>query len=84
MSEKRTKAETYRPKRKPLIATADEREALFAGAPSPIFRAVFMIGYYTGARPESETLQLRHGDVVFSDPKVRGLDGEIAMGQWIC
>ncbi len=68
----RVKSRAYRPEHEPIVPTAEEREALFAAAPSDLHRAAWMLAYYTGARPESELCQLRNGDVVFSgDPRAR-------------
>ena len=77
-----TKAETYRPQRKPVVPTEEECLAIFAAAPDeeasgfnrhlpgPTFRAFLKLCYYLGARPESEACALRHGDVTFPDPNV--------------
>jgi len=57
------KNEAHHPKRRPVIPTAEELEALFDAAPTAVHRAAWVFCYYTAARPESEVFQLSHGDV---------------------
>jgi integrase len=67
---------TYRRKHVPVIPTREQLRSLFAAAPKgkdkralvrPAHRALFMLCYYTAARPESEPCRLLHGDVVLGN-----------------
>jgi len=73
---------SYRPKRRPVIPSDDEREAIFEAALAYQARRKFMTAetwhaacvsaYFMFLRPESELCQIRHGDVVFAtDPRAR-------------
>lgn len=69
----------YRPKRKKVTPNPAQLEAIFTatkdskpggnGAKRPLIsakhRVLWMLCYFTGARPESEPCRLRHGDVEF-------------------
>lgn len=89
----RTKAEVYRPKRKPVIPIDDQCLAIFDAATmgkddrfarhldgQPV-RAFLKLCYFTGARPESEACALTHGAVTLSDPAVVDLSGNRRMGR---
>ncbi len=91
----KTKATRYVAKRKPVIPTPDALRAIFAADPTwpggngavchsvkPTHRALWMLCYYTGGRPESDLLRLRHRDVELPEPgKVASLDGSRALGR---
>lgn len=77
------KARTYVPERQPVIPSLEALGAIFAARP-PRFTdhdaALILLAYYTGGRPESDLLRLRHGDVQLVDDKVVGLDGKPILG----
>jgi hypothetical protein len=66
---RRTKAAklAYTPKHKAVVATPEELGAILASAANARQRALWGLANYTFSRPESETCQLRLGDVLYSD-----------------
>jgi hypothetical protein len=71
---RRTKAAklAYTAKHRAIVPTPEELGAILAGAANARQRALWGVAYYTFSRPESETCQLRLGDVVYSDdPRLR-------------
>lgn len=70
----------YHRAREPVVPNGAQLRALFDAVPSDLFRALFLLCFYTAARPQSEACQLRHGDLELPEPHVQTLDGSPAMG----
>jgi hypothetical protein len=82
---KKSKAFTYTPARAAVVPSDGIMGAILAAAPkrfTPAHRALLMLAYYTGGRPESDLLRLRHRDVELPENKVVGLDGKPLLG-WV-
>src|SRR5512139_2516943 len=76
---RKTKANTYRPERKAVIPSLEALGAILHADPArhvAEHRALFLLAYYTGGRPESDLLRLRHGDVSLVDDNVKSIDGK--------
>ena len=82
---KKGKAFTYVPEREAVVPSNEAIGAILAANPPRLtdaHRALFTLAYYTGGRPESDLLRLRHRDVEIPDDNLVGLDGKPVLG-WV-